>query len=76
MTVSRKREAVIRLLRGDDLELVSRELGVTAATLSNWREAFLSGSKYRSFPGSCRLFQPFRMLKCAVRRFFWCRYEE
>ncbi len=43
MTVTRKREAVIRLLRGDDLELVSRELGVTAATLSNWREAFLSG---------------------------------
>jgi len=43
MTVIRKREAVIQLLRGDDLELVSRELGVTAATLSNWREAFLSG---------------------------------
>jgi hypothetical protein len=30
MTVARKREAVIQLLRGDDLELVSRELGVTA----------------------------------------------
>ncbi len=43
MTLTRKREAVVRLLRGDDLELVSRELGVTAATLSNWREAFLSG---------------------------------
>jgi transposase len=29
-----KREAVLRLLRGEDLELVSRALGVTAATLS------------------------------------------
>jgi len=29
----RKAAAVLRLLRGEDLELVSRELGVTAATL-------------------------------------------
>lgn len=43
MSVNRKREAVLRLLKGEDLALVSRELGVTAAALSNWREAFLSG---------------------------------
>ena len=43
MTVKRKREAVIRLLRGEDLETVSRDLGVTAATLTNWREAFMTG---------------------------------
>jgi transposase-like protein len=36
----RKHEAVKRLIRGEDLELVSRELGVTAATLSAWRETF------------------------------------
>ena len=30
---------VLRLLRGRDLELVSRSLGVTAATLSGWRDA-------------------------------------
>src|ERR1044072_7521938 len=41
----RKREAVLRLLRGEDLELVSRSLGVTAATLSGWREAFLAGGE-------------------------------
>jgi hypothetical protein len=29
---------VLRLLRGEDLETLSRELGVTAATLSGWRE--------------------------------------
>lgn len=37
----RKREAVVRLLRGESLEAVSRELGVMAARLSQWREAFL-----------------------------------
>jgi hypothetical protein len=42
MSRQRKRDAVLRLLRGEDLELVSRSLGVTAATLSGWREAFLA----------------------------------
>jgi transposase len=36
---------VLRLLRGEDLELVSRELGVTAATLSAWRDDFLAGGE-------------------------------
>jgi hypothetical protein len=43
MSLKRKRDAVVRLLRGESLELVSRDLGVTAARLSNWRERFLSG---------------------------------
>ena len=34
MSARRKQDAVLRLLRGEDLELVSRELGVTAAELS------------------------------------------
>lgn len=38
-----KSEAVLRLLRGEDIETLSRELGVTAATLSQWRSAFLVG---------------------------------
>ena len=41
MTAGRKRDAVLRLLRGETLELVARELAVTAADLSGWREAFL-----------------------------------
>ena len=45
MSRQRKREAVLRLLRGEDLETVSRSLGVTAATLSGWREAFLAGGE-------------------------------
>lgn len=39
----RKTEAVVRLLRGEGLDTLSRELGVTAATLSSWRRAFLDG---------------------------------
>lgn len=35
-------EAVLRLLRGEDIETLSRELGVTAARLTSWREAFLA----------------------------------
>lgn len=36
---SRKKvEAVLRVLRDEDLDLLSREVGITAATLSEWRE--------------------------------------
>src|SRR5829696_718014 len=45
MSRQRKRTAVLRLLRGEDLELVSRELGVTAATLSSWRDDFLAAGE-------------------------------
>jgi len=43
MTAGRKRDAVLRLLRGESLEIVARALAVTAADLSGWREAFLDG---------------------------------
>ena len=45
MSARRKQDAVLRLLRGEDLELLSRELGVTAAELSGWRAAFLAGGE-------------------------------
>ena len=56
MSARRKREAVLRLLRGEDLELVSRELGVTAAELSGWREAFLAAGEasLKSRPADAR----------------------
>jgi len=41
MTSGRKRDAVLRLLRGEPLEIVARDLAVTAADLSGWRDAFL-----------------------------------
>jgi len=36
---------VLRLLRGEDLELLSRELGVVASTPSLWSEAFLAAGQ-------------------------------
>ena len=52
----RKTEAVLRLLRGEDLDTLSRELGVVAATLSSWRDAFLDGgtAAMRSRPADDR----------------------
>jgi hypothetical protein len=52
----RKQDAVVRLLRGEDLELLSRELAVTAAELSGWREALLAGGEasLKSRPADAR----------------------
>ena len=33
------------MLQGEDLETVSRSLGVTAATLSGWRDAFFAAGE-------------------------------
>lgn len=48
MSRQRKMVGVLRLLRGEDLELVSRSLGVMAATLTAWRDAFLAVGEGRS----------------------------
>jgi len=53
---SRKKvEAVLRVLRGEALDLISRDLGITAATLSEWREhsitSGLAGLKSRTANG-------------------------
>jgi predicted RNase H-like nuclease (RuvC/YqgF family) len=60
MSARRKQETVLRLLRGEELELelelVSRELGVTAAELSGWREQFLAAGEasLKSRPADAR----------------------
>jgi len=36
---------VLRLLRGEALDLLSRELGMPAARLATWREAFLDAGQ-------------------------------
>ena len=56
MSARRQQDAVLRLLRGEDLELLSRELGVTAAELSGWREAFLAAGEasLKSRPADAR----------------------
>lgn len=41
----RKTEVIVRLLRGEDLDALSREIGVTAATIARWRDLFLAGGQ-------------------------------
>ena len=42
-SVARKREVALRLLRGEPVELLSRELGVEIFRLEAWREKALAG---------------------------------
>ena len=44
-SAQRKLAAVSRLLRGEPLETVARELNVTAARLSGWRDRALVGAE-------------------------------
>jgi hypothetical protein len=41
----RKTEIVLRVLRGEDLDTLSRELGVTAATIAGWRDQFVASGQ-------------------------------
>ena len=41
-TAKKKQEIVLRLLKGEALELISREISVPAAILNEWRETFLT----------------------------------
>ena len=45
MTLARKQSAVLRLLRCEPLDMLSCELQVTAADLSEWRDIFLAASE-------------------------------
>ena len=42
-TAPRKREVVLRIFRGEPLDLLSRELGVEIYRLEKWRDAALAG---------------------------------
>jgi transposase len=44
-SAGKKMDAVLRLLRGESLEALSRELGVAAHRLAAWRDDFLEGGK-------------------------------
>src|SRR5215210_7979704 len=44
-SAGKKMDAVLRLLRGESLETLSRELGIEAHRLAAWRDDFLEGGK-------------------------------
>ncbi len=52
----RKAEAVLRVLRGEGLDALSRELGVTAGAIARWRDEFLAGGQaaVKSRPADAR----------------------
>src|SRR3954454_23704501 len=45
VSARRKQDAVLRLLRGGDLEVLSRQPGGNAAELTGWRGAFLAAGE-------------------------------
>jgi transposase-like protein len=42
-SVQRKREVVLRILRGESIDAISREVGVPIARLEKWRDGALAG---------------------------------
>jgi len=44
-SASVKEQAVMRLFRGEDMELVSRETGYTMHELKQWRDQYMLGGK-------------------------------
>ena len=44
-SAQKKTEVVLRLLRGEDMELLSREFGVPASRIASWRETFLEAGQ-------------------------------
>lgn len=61
----RKAEIVLRLLKGESIDALSRETQQTAAKLTEWREAFLAGAeaglKARSEDGEQEAFHEERL---------------
>ena len=41
----REQEVVLRVLRGEDPDALSRELGVTAGAIARWRDLSLAGGR-------------------------------
>jgi transposase len=56
MSAKRKHAEVLRVLRGEDLELVSRDLGTPAARISRWRDEVLAAglAALKTRPGDDR----------------------
>lgn len=56
MTAGRKRDAALRVLRREPLEIVAHDLSVTAADLSTWYDAFLEAGEasLKSWQGDVR----------------------
>lgn len=57
MSLNRKTEAVLRLLRGDSIDELCREYGIAAYELNIWRDQFIESGKdgFRKSPDDKKL---------------------
>ena len=67
-SAGKKTDAVLRLLRGEPLETLSRELGIEAHRLAAWRDDFLEGGKQGLKGQRADRSQEDRQLKDAERK--------
>jgi transposase-like protein len=44
-SAQKKTEVILRLLRGEDIDLLSREFGIPASRIAAWRETFLNAGQ-------------------------------
>lgn len=56
-TSKRKTEIVLQLLRGEDIEMLSRKYEVTVSDISQWRDTFLANGEngFKRSPESSKL---------------------
>jgi transposase len=66
-SAGKKLDVVLRLLRGEKLDALSRELGVEAHRLAAWRDDFLAGGK-QALRGRRPLSEDDRALREAERK--------
>ena len=64
ITANKKREIVLKVLRGEDIELLSREYQVMIADISTWRDIFInSGSNgFKRQPQAIKLREAERII--------------
>jgi hypothetical protein len=71
-SAKRKASVVLELLRGADLESTSRKYGVTAATLTEWRDAFLAaGAEALKARQEAQLDEQGRRMKLVIAEWPW-----
>ena len=64
LTVNAKTSIVLELLRGEDIETLSRKHQVTVGQISQWRDDFINGGKqgFKKDPEAAKLKQAERLI--------------
>lgn len=64
LTANAKSSIVLELLRGEDIETLSRKHQVTVSQLSQWRDDFINGGKqgFKKDPDAAKLKQAERLI--------------